>query len=478
MSASLPASQLLDLDAVALAGALRSEKVSCVELMSATLDRIEALNPRFNAIVALRDRKTLLAEARALDATPARGPLHGFPIAIKDLAAAEGLPTTMGSPILKDFVADANSIFVERIRAAGAIIIGKTTPEFGLGSQTYNPVYGPTRIAYDPALSAGGSSGGAAVALALRMPPVADGSDYGGSLRNPVGWNNVYGLRPSLGRVPNDGREAWLPSMGVIGPMARSPLDLALLLSVMAGYDPREPLSIAGDGSEFAAPLEGDVRGARIAWVGDWGGALPCEAGRSRGLRTGARNLPSVRLRRRARPTRFLARRSLGRLGDTAPMAGRDCACVILERSGDAGFAEARSRVGGRMRRKTLGLRHLAGLSRAHALESDAPRLPQALRLSRSPNRTSLSFRGRNPLADRDRRSADGNLSRVDEMRRCGHYGGRPSARGSGRIQRQRSPDGNSDPRPQSRQFGCLRIAWAYEQALCWPRKRTQSALG
>jgi Asp-tRNA(Asn)/Glu-tRNA(Gln) amidotransferase A subunit family amidase len=179
MSASLPASQLLDLDAVALAGALRSEKVSCVELMSATLDRIEALNPLFNAIVALRDREALLAEARARDAQPARGPLHGFPIAIKDLSAAEGLPMTMGSPILKDFVADADSIFVERIRAAGAIIIGKTnTPEFGLGSQTYNPVYGPTRNAYDPALSAGGSSGGAAVALALRMLPVADGSDY------------------------------------------------------------------------------------------------------------------------------------------------------------------------------------------------------------------------------------------------------------------------------------------------------------
>ena len=280
MSAYLPASQLLDLDAVALAGALRSEKVSCVELMSATLDRIEALNPCFNAIVALQDRETLIAEAQARDAQPARGPLHGFPIAIKDLSAAKGLPMTMGSPILKDFVADVDSIFVRRIRAAGAIIIGKTnTPEFGLGSQTYNPVHGPTRNAYDPALTAGGSSGGAAVALALRMLPVADGSDYGGSLRNPAGWNNVYGFRPSIGRVPNDGREAWLPSMGVNGPMARSPADLALLLSVISGYDPREPLTIAGDGGEFDAPLEGDVRGARIAWVRDWGGALPCESG-------------------------------------------------------------------------------------------------------------------------------------------------------------------------------------------------------
>jgi amidase len=276
----MSASELLDLNAVALSSALRSRKASCAELMSATLDRIEALNPAFNAIVALRDRQALLAEARMRDAEPARGPLHGFPLAVKDLSAAKGLPMTMGSPILKDFVADADSIFVERLRAAGAVIIGKTnTPEFGLGSQTFNPVYGPTRNAYDPALTAGGSSGGAAVALALRMLPVADGSDYGGSLRNPAGWNNVYGFRPSIGRVPNDGREVWLPSMGVNGPMARNPADLALMLSVMAGYDPREPLSIAGEGSEFAAPLESDVKGQRIAWAGDWGGALPYETG-------------------------------------------------------------------------------------------------------------------------------------------------------------------------------------------------------
>ena len=270
----------LDLDAVALLALLRERKLSAAELMAATLDWIAALNPSFNAIIALRDRDGLMAEARRKDAGAPEGALFGLPLAIKDLSAAKGLPMTMGSPLLKAFVADADSIFVERLRAAGAIFIGKTnTPEFGLGSQTYNPLHGATRNAYDPALTSGGSSGGAAVALALRMLALADGSDYGGSLRNPAGWNNVYGLRPSIGRVPNDGREAWLPSMGVNGPMACNPSDLALMLSVMAGYDAREPLSCEGDGGACAGPLANDPRGVRIAWAADWNSALPCEPG-------------------------------------------------------------------------------------------------------------------------------------------------------------------------------------------------------
>ena len=175
------------------------------------------------------------------------GPLHGFPQAVKDLTPVKGIPMTQGSPILKDFMPPADSVLAERLRKAGAIMIGKTnTPEFGLGSHTYNPVYGVTRNPYDLTRSAGGSSGGAAVALALRMLPVADGTDYGGSLRNPAGWNNVFGFRTSFGRVPADGRDAWLPSMGVGGPMARNVADLALLLSVQAGYDARAPLSLAG----------------------------------------------------------------------------------------------------------------------------------------------------------------------------------------------------------------------------------------
>src|SRR5205085_2522151 len=195
-----------------------------------------------NAIVALEDRAALLAQARARDTELARGdaigPLHGFPHAVKDLAPVKGMRTTMGSPILQDFVAPADNVMVARVRKAGAIIIGKTnTPEFGLGSHTYNAVYGATRNAYDQSRSAGGSSGGAAVALALRMLPLADGSDYGGSLRNPAGWNNVFGFRTSFGRVPADGRDAWLPSMGVLGPMARDVRDLAMLLAVLAYYD-------------------------------------------------------------------------------------------------------------------------------------------------------------------------------------------------------------------------------------------------
>src|SRR6202521_5789215 len=243
-----PSSDIVMMDAVALAAAIRDRRVSCVEAMEAYLDHIDALNPKVNAIVALQDRGDLLAQAHERDAQLARGevqgPLHGLPHAVKDLTPVKGIPMTMGSPILKDFVPAADSVMVERIRKAGAIFIGKTnTPEFGLGSNTFNPVYGITRNAYDQSRSAGGSSGGAAVALALRMLPLADGSDYGGRLRNPAGWNNVLGFRTSFGRVPIDGLEVWLPSMGVAGPMARNVSDLAMPLSVLAGFDPRARLS-------------------------------------------------------------------------------------------------------------------------------------------------------------------------------------------------------------------------------------------
>jgi amidase len=165
---------------------------------------------------------------------------------------------------------------VARLRRAGAIFVGKTnTPEFGFGSHTFNPVFGATHNPYDLARSAGGSSGGAGAALAARMLPLADGSDYGGSLRNPAGWNNVFGFRTSYGVVPATGPEVWLPSMGVAGPMARSVEDLALLLSVQAGYDPRAPLSLPGDGAGYAAGLKADVKGRRIGWLGDFGGAVP-----------------------------------------------------------------------------------------------------------------------------------------------------------------------------------------------------------
>ena len=275
-------SSIVMLDATALANAIRVRDVSCVEVMETFLDHIAKLNPTVNAIVCLRERGALLAEARERDAQIARGEylgsLHGFPFAAKELVAVKGLPHTMGSPILKDVIASADSIMAERIRKAGAIFIGKTnSPEFGLGSHTFNPVYGLTRNAFDPSRSAGGSSGGAAVALALRMLPLADGSDYGGSLRNPAGWNNVFGFRTSFGLIPSDRPEVWLPSMGVLGPMARNVPDLALLLSVQAGYDPRVPLSLDGDPPRFLKSLARDFKGTRIAWLSDYGGQIPCE---------------------------------------------------------------------------------------------------------------------------------------------------------------------------------------------------------
>jgi amidase len=284
--ASPLASEIVMMDGCTLANAIHLKQVSCVEVMTAYLDHIEHINPHVNAIVALEDGDSLLAHARISDEQLARGKpvgsLHGFPFAAKDLVPVKGLRMTMGSPILKDFIPNADSVMAERLRRAGAIFIGKTnTPEFGLGSNTYNPVYGITRNAYDQSRSAGGSSGGAAVALALRMLPVADGSDYAGSLRNPAGWNNVFGFRTSYGRIPADGSgsDAWLPSMGVLGAMARNVRDLAMLLAVQAGYDDHVPLSITEDASLFQGNLERDFKGTRIAWVRDFNGHVPYESG-------------------------------------------------------------------------------------------------------------------------------------------------------------------------------------------------------
>ncbi len=273
---------IVAMDAVSLASSIHTRRVSCAEVMSAYLDHIEKLNPRVNAIVALQDRAVLLRQAAERDAQLARGislgALHGFPHAVKDLQDVRGMRTTMGSPILKDSIATADSLVVERMRNAGAIFVGKTnTPEFGLGSHTYNPVYGVTRNPYDLHRSAGGSSGGAAVSLALRMVPLADGSDYGGSLRNPAGWNGVFGFRSSIGRVPSQRSDGWLPTMSTVGPLARNIADLAMLFAVQAGFDARAPLSLGGDGSTYLQRLESTQQGKRIAWVRDFRGHAPCD---------------------------------------------------------------------------------------------------------------------------------------------------------------------------------------------------------
>jgi amidase len=277
-------SPIVTMDGVQLSGAIRTRQVSCVEVMGAFLDHIETFNRRVHAIVSLRPRDALLAEARERDDQLGRGEylgwMHGFPQAVKDLAPVRGIPFTQGSPIFRDFVPEADAIFVERMRRAGSIFIGKTnTPEFGLGSQTFNPVFGPTLNAYDQSRTAGGSSGGAAVALAMRMLPVADGSDHAGSLRNPAAFNNVFGFRTAPGRVPSENRDVFTPPMAVIGPMARSVPDLAMLLSVQAGFDARLPLSIKEDPKIFTGSLERDFRGTRIAWLGDFRGHLPFEPG-------------------------------------------------------------------------------------------------------------------------------------------------------------------------------------------------------
>src|SRR5260370_23311694 len=190
--------------------------------MTAYLDHIDRLNPKVNAIVALQERADLIKQGGEKDAGlaggKAVGPLHGFPFAVKDLTPVKGIRTTMGSPILKDNVPAADSAMVARVRDAGAIFIGKTnTPEFGLGSNTFNPVYGITGNAYDQSRSAGGSSGGAAVALALRMLPLADGTDYAGSLRHPAGWNHVFRLRTRIRPLPPHRRAPLLPTIGAIG---------------------------------------------------------------------------------------------------------------------------------------------------------------------------------------------------------------------------------------------------------------------
>lgn len=270
---------ILKLDATVLAGRIADGTLTAEALMIATLDHVDAVNPALNAIVSRVDRETLLAQARAADAGPRKGPLHGLPIAVKDLADVAGIPTSMGCAALAGMVPRTSDVMVQRMIDAGAIVIGKTnTPEFGLGSHTYNPVFGATRNAIDSSRSAGGSSGGAALALAARMTSIADGSDMMGSLRNPAGWNEIYGLRPTWGAVPSEPKgDTFLHQLSTGGPMARSPADLALLLDVQAGRDPRQPHSL--NHTPVAGRLDADVSGRKIAWLGDWSGAYPMEAG-------------------------------------------------------------------------------------------------------------------------------------------------------------------------------------------------------
>ena len=267
-------------DATTLAEAVAAGELSAAELMAHTYERLDALNGAVNAVVSLRPRESALADAHEADAAPRRGWLHGLPFAVKDLVDTAGLRTTYGSPLFAAHVPLEDAPLVRRLRAAGAIVIGKSnTPEFGLGSQSYNPVHGTTRNPYDLARTAGGSSGGAAAALAARLLPLADGSDMMGSLRNPAAFCNVYGLRPSVGLLPGGASPGEPPDDGhgiplaTDGPMARSVRDLAGLLDTLAGT------------ARFAAALAdvadgpGGLAGRRLGWLGDLGGHCPTEPG-------------------------------------------------------------------------------------------------------------------------------------------------------------------------------------------------------
>jgi amidase len=272
------------LSAAELSRDIKSKKISCVELMQLTLDRIARLNPGVNAIVGLAEAEPLLAEAKAADEALSKGEyhgwMHGFPHAVKDLANLRGFVTSFGSPLHKDNVALQDDLAVQRIRQQGAIFIGKTNvPEFGLGSQSYNPVYGATGNAFDATLTAGGSSGGAATALALGLLPVADGSDMMGSLRNPAAFNNVIGFRPGLGRVPAQNTDLFFDQLSTSGPMGRTVEDVSLLFSTLAGFDSGVPLSCQPELSPLTAELPVPATEFRVGWLADYNGYLPMEAG-------------------------------------------------------------------------------------------------------------------------------------------------------------------------------------------------------
>jgi len=264
-----------------LATAIRTRELSAREVMQAHLDQIEAFNPAVNAIVNLDGDRALAsaddADRRLAEGRPV-GVLHGLPMAHKDTHLTGGIVTTFGSPVHADFVPEIDELLIERLHDAGVVTTGKTNvPEFAAGSHTFNPVFGATGNAYDPTRSAGGSSGGAAVALACGFQPLADGSDMGGSLRNPAAWNNVVGLRPSPGRVPTYPTTAGWATMSVQGPMARTVGDAALMLSVIAGPDPRSPIALQTPGSAFDIDLERDLTGLKLAWSVDLGGQFAVE---------------------------------------------------------------------------------------------------------------------------------------------------------------------------------------------------------
>jgi amidase len=277
---------ITELNASQLSEAIHSRRLSCQEVMRAYLDHIRNLNGTINAIVSLRPEEDLMLAAKeaddSLEKGHSKGWMHGMPQAIKDLSNVKGIPTSLGSPLMRGTMPSEDGLMASRMRAAGAVFVGKTnTPEFGLGSHTFNEVFGATRNPWDPSKTAGGSSGGAAAALATRMLPVADGSDFMGSLRNPAGWCNVVGFRPSQGRVPMwPANDSFISQLGTEGPMGRTVEDVSRLLQIQSGFSAKAPLSL-GEPYRHAdwEALPGGLSGIRIGWLGDLGGHLAMETG-------------------------------------------------------------------------------------------------------------------------------------------------------------------------------------------------------
>lgn len=282
---------IIEMPAYKLSQVIHKKEASCVEVMNAYLDHIDKVNPRVHAIITLQERDNLISQAREKDNLLYQGKdcgwMHGFPQALKDMVATKGIRTTKGSPILKDWIPDADAVLAERMKAAGSIIIGKTNlPEWGYGSNSYNSLFDTVGNPYDAGKTAGGSSGGAACSVAMRMQPVADGGDSMGSLRNPAGWCNVYGFRPSFGSVPKPSVELFASCMSTDGSIGRNVADVALLYSTISGYHPGDPHSRDIDPRIQALTTENvhdklqtDVSGKKVAWLGDWGGHIPFEKG-------------------------------------------------------------------------------------------------------------------------------------------------------------------------------------------------------
>ncbi|MFT5426884.1 MAG: amidase [Gammaproteobacteria bacterium] len=283
LAQALPA-DITSMSATQLSAAIRARQVSCVEVMQSYLQRIHRYNPVYNVIVSMVNDDELIKQAAFADRALARqeywGWMHGMPHAVKDLANAKGLETSFGSPIHAGIIAEADDIHISRIRGQGAIFIGKTNvPEFGLGSQSYNTVHGTTKNAYNPDLTAGGSSGGASSGMASHMLPTADGSDMMGSLRNPAAFNNVIGFRPSQGRVPSTPKDLFYHQLSVNGPMGRNVEDTIRMLSTIAGYDARSPLSLRDEIPKYDNFQRSDLSNYRIGWMGDYDGYLSTEPG-------------------------------------------------------------------------------------------------------------------------------------------------------------------------------------------------------